>query len=168
MFNFSQTTNSVSSSTSIFAASAFNAASQGSASVSTGLETFTKKVSGAISAIPLKPDMKRQEEDKKVQYSKMLSLLEGIRLQSPQTHAGLVVVFTATSLSPLGNSGWKFNWYRTSNSTTDNFHGVDESSRAWYAPTADDIGCKICVQCEDVYEQGLSRYLEVRLSTINL
>jgi hypothetical protein len=38
---------------------------------------------------------------------------------------------------------------------------VEESFKAWYAPTVDDIGCKICVQCEDNFDQGCSRYLEV-------
>jgi hypothetical protein len=38
---------------------------------------------------------------------------------------------------------------------------IDESSRGWFAPTADDIGKKICVNCEDTMEEGYCRYAEV-------
>ena len=171
-FSFNPPSSSMfSSSTSM--TSAYNAASQSSNSMSTGLESFTKKVSGAISAIPLKPSLsdneskRRLEEDKKANSQLILSLLEGIRLQTPQTHAGLVVAFTAATLSPLGNSGLKFHWYKMVDKTKDSFTAVDESSRAWYAPTSDDIGCKICVQCEDIYDQGMSRYLEVSFEDIS-
>lgn len=38
---------------------------------------------------------------------------------------------------------------------------IEEVRNAWYAPTVDDIGCIICAQCEDNFDQGFSRYVEV-------
>jgi hypothetical protein len=90
----------------------------------------------------------------------VISLLEDFRLQCPQTHAGLVVAFTATTLSPLTDADVKFKWYRMDPSK-DQFLQIDEGRRAWYPPTADDIGKKICAQCEDIFEQGYCRYAEV-------
>jgi hypothetical protein len=89
-----------------------------------------------------------------------MSLLEDFRLQCPQTHAGLVVAFTATTLSPLTEADVKFKWYRM-DKAKDQFLAIDEGRRAWYPPTADDIGKKICAQCEDIFEQGYCRYAEV-------
>lgn len=42
----------------------------------------------------------------------------------------------------------------------DQFKQIDESPRAWYPPTADDIGKKICANCEDNFDQGYCRYSE--------
>src|SRR3546814_16127061 len=33
-------------------------------------------------------------------------------------------------------------------------------SSYFYHPCADDIGCRICVQCTDAFDQGYSRYAE--------
>ena len=40
----------------------------------------------------------------------------------------------------------------------DQFKQIDESPR--YPPTADDIGKKICANCEDNFDQGYCRYSE--------
>lgn len=109
-------------------------------------------VSGAISSMTM--------TDEKKKCDAILALLEDVRLQAPRTHAGIVVAFTATNMSPVNNPGVKFRWYKMIGAGADQFREVDESSRAWYAPTADDIGGKICVQCEDKFQQGFSRYLE--------
>lgn len=90
----------------------------------------------------------------------IMSLLEEFRLQCPPTHAGLVVAFTATTLSPLSDPDIKYKWYRM-DKELDQFLQIDQGSRGWYPPTADDIGKKICAQCEDVFEQGYCRYAEV-------
>jgi len=42
-------------------------------------------------------------------------------------------------------------------------HMIEEARSCWYAPTVDDIGCVICAQCEDNFDQGCSRYVEVKL-----
>lgn len=42
-----------------------------------------------------------------------------------------------------------------------NVQMIEEVRNAWYAPTVDDIGCIICAQCEDNFDQGFSRYVEV-------
>eukprot|EP01035_Chromulina_nebulosa_P021107 gene21107-27349_t len=94
------------------------------------------------------------------QLSTILSLLEDVKLQCPVYHSGLVVAVSSAILAPLTHEGIRFTWYRLGNNTGDQFYTVDESSKAWYAPTIDDIGCKICVQCEDSYQQGFSRYVE--------
>lgn len=93
----------------------------------------------------------------------IMSLLEEFRLQCPPTHAGLVVAFTATTLSPLSDPDIKYKWYRM-DKEQDQFLQIDQGSRAWYPPTADDIGKKICAQCEDGFEQGYCRYAEVILN----
>ena len=149
--------------------SIFNVASQGGKSVSLGLGSLTKTVSGAMSSLPPLPslsaeaDAKKKNEGKRAQLSFVMSLLEDVRLQSPQVHSGLVVAFTTATVSPVISSAIKFRWYKMQGgSSNDQFHQVDESSRAWYAPTADDIGCKICLQLEDTLGQGMSKYLEVR------
>lgn len=80
-----------------------------------------------------------------------------IRLQCPQTHAGLVVAFTTTTLSPLVDPNIKFKWYRVEEDIVQ----IDESARGWYPPTADDIGRKIMAQCQDEFDQGYCRYAEV-------
>jgi hypothetical protein len=98
---------------------------------------------------------------KQQQIAFVMSLLEDVRLQSPATHTGFVVAFSTATVSPVSNPHVKFRWFKMNSLVPDQFHQVDESSRAWYPPTADDIGCKICVQCEDKLGQGFSRYIEV-------
>jgi hypothetical protein len=103
---------------------------------------------------------KSTTDDTPFRIAQVMALLENFRLQCPQTHAGLVVAFTATTLSPLTDADVKFKWYRM-DKANDQFLQIDEGSRAWYPPTADDIGKKICAQCEDIFEQGYCRYAEV-------
>lgn len=85
------------------------------------------------------------------------------RLQCPQTHAGLVVAFSGTTLSPITDSHVQFKWYRQG---SDNEHliPIDEGTRGWYPPTADDIGKKISVNCQDTLDEGYCRYTEVCMS----
>lgn len=103
----------------------------------------------------------KKKDDTSSRIAHVMSLLEDFRLQCPQTHAGLVVAFTATTLSPLTEADVKFKWYRM-DKAKDQFLAIDEGRRAWYPPTADDIGKNICAQCEDIFEQGYCRYAEVR------
>lgn len=113
-----------------------------------------------------KVDLKRSKsgidgiDSANTRMKEIMSLLEEFRLQCPPTHAGLVVAFTATTLSPLSDPDIKYKWYRM-DKAQDQFLQIDQGSRAWYPPTADDIGKKICAQCEDVFEQGYCRYAEV-------
>lgn len=88
----------------------------------------------------------------------ILKILEDIKLQRPSHHTGLVVAYSSALLAPIVYKGIKFTWYRLGDDNQ--FTTVDDSSRSWYAPTVDDIGCKICVQCEDNYQEGFSRYVE--------
>jgi hypothetical protein len=85
-------------------------------------------------------------------------------LQCPQTHLGLVVAFSSTNLAPLIDSHVKFKWYRMGDNM-EQFMQIDEGARGWYPPTADDIGKKICANCEDTLDQGFCRYAEVALIT---
>eukprot|EP01038_Epipyxis_sp_PR26KG_P008432 gene8432-11408_t len=101
---------------------------------------------------------KMEAEDKRNQISTVLSLLEDVRLQCPLSHTGLILAFTSKTSAPLIHPGIKFTWYRMTDE--DKVLQLEESSRAWYAPTVDDIGSMICAQCEDNFEQGCSRYVE--------
>lgn len=91
--------------------------------------------------------------------SQVMMTMEDFRLQCPQTHAGLVLAFSGNSLSPITGADLKFKWHRI-DPGNGQFIQIDESTRAWYPPTADDIGRKICLQCEDSLEQGFCRYVE--------
>ena len=101
---------------------------------------------------------KTEAEERKQQISQTLATLEDINLQSPSSHTGLILAYTNRNLSPVISPGIKFRWFRMKD---DQVEPVEESFKAWYAPTVDDIGCMICVQCEDNFDQGCSRYLEV-------
>lgn len=81
-------------------------------------------------------------------------------LQCPQTHLGLVVAYSSTTLAPLIDNHVKFKWYRMGDNS-EQFVQIDEGPRGWYPPTADDIGKKICANCEDTLDQGFCRYAEV-------
>lgn len=89
----------------------------------------------------------------------ILQILEDVRLQSPRYHSGYVVAFSSALLSPILHNGIKFTWYRQT-WKNNQFFTVDETLKSWYAPTVDDIGCKICVQVEDNYQNGFSRFVE--------
>lgn len=91
--------------------------------------------------------------------SQVMVIMEDFRLQCPQTHSGLVLAFSGNTLSPITAADLKFKWHRI-DPGNGQFIQIDESSRAWYPPTADDIGRKICLQCEDNLEQGFCRYIE--------
>jgi hypothetical protein len=95
-----------------------------------------------------------------------LSYLENVigdlTLQVPQFHSGLLIAFSNNHIaSTTLTKDIKYSWFRAGFKRED-IETLDESSkRAWYAPTADDIGFKVCVQCEDMHGLGFSRYREV-------
>jgi hypothetical protein len=103
---------------------------------------------------------KKENSSANAELNIILKILEDIRLQKPIHHTGLVVAYSSALLAPIVYKGIKFTWYRQGNEDNSQFVVVDDSLRSWYAPTVDDIGCKICVQCEDSYQQGFSRYVE--------
>ena len=96
-------------------------------------------------------------EDRKKRIEKVFNVLGNIKIQCPQSHAGLVVAYEGCNLAPVINADIKFSWYRMK---FDKMEQVQESFCSWYSPTVDDIGCTICAQCEDNFAQGCSRYLE--------
>lgn len=116
---------------------------------------MTKKVTESLSG----DAEKKAKDDRKLQISQAVQMIEDISLQCPSTHLGLVLAYTGSNSSPVIHPGLKFTWFRMRGQ--DHIDQVEESQRAWYAPSVDDIGCTICVQCEDNFDQGLSRYLEV-------
>lgn len=131
------------------------------------LGNLTKKVSEGLSSISMdtsnwKPNKaKTDAEDRKQEIALALALIEEAKLQIPPSHAGLILVYSGKTMSPIVNSGLKFTWFRM---TSDGeATPVDETFKSWYSPTVDDIGCMICVQCEDNFDQGCSKYLEVYL-----
>lgn len=101
----------------------------------------------------------REAQERQLQINTVLSILDDVRLQCPVNHSGLVLAYSGANMAPIMHPGIKFSWFRMSG--VDSVTQVDESQRSWYAPTADDIGCVMCVQCEDACsEQGLSKYVE--------
>lgn len=129
--------------------------------------SFMKSMGGAIGggnktnnleAVKQKSD----ELEMRAQINNVIAMLDNVRLQCPAGHSGLVVAYSSATMAPLLSPGLKFTWYRLGNGQQQ-FYQVDESTRAWYSPTFDDIGCKICAQCEDNFDQGFSRYIEVNL-----
>ena len=123
--------------------------------ISESLSDAKAKLSSVITG---KQDTNKKQEQAK-SMSLIISLLDDVRLQCPQSHAGLVIVCTAATLSPLYSDGIRFTWFRMQQNN-DQFIKVDESFNGWYSPSIDDIGSKICVQIQDKYGEGLSRYLE--------
>ena len=141
-----------------------NSTMQSISKTSMSISKLTKKMGAGLTIANLTgldPDKKakHEAEEKKNQIALALSVMEDVRLQCPQTHTGLVLAYTGTTLSPIINPGIKFTWFRMSGG--DQIDQVEESLRAWYPPTVDDIGCMICAQCEDNFDQGCSRYVEV-------
>lgn len=129
--------------------------------LSTGISKFsnmTKMVTETLVSSSADGEKKAKDE-KKAQLALAVQMLEDISLQSPSTHLGLVLAYTGRNSSPVIHPGLKFTWFRMQGQ--DHIDQVEESQRAWYAPSVDDINCTICVQCEDNFGQGLSRYLEV-------
>jgi hypothetical protein len=129
------------------------------------ISSITKKMEEGLSNLNnianLSGDNKKSKEaeERKHQLDTVIGLLDDVRLQCPQNHSGLILAYSGVTMAPISNPGIKFSWFRMSGS--DQVTIVDESERAWYPPTVDDIGCILCAQCEDVFEQGLSRYVEV-------
>lgn len=133
---------------------------------STGFTNMTKKVTETLAASTTDGEKKTKDDTRKLQIAQAVQIMEDVSLQSPSTHLGLVLAYTSRNSSPVIHPGLKFTWFRMRGQ--DHIDQVEESQRAWYAPSVDDIGCTICVQCEDNFDQGLSRYLEVILLTILL
>lgn len=105
---------------------------------------------------------KQAAAEKKAQIAQVMSILEDVHLQCPQSHTGIIVAYAGATCSPILNPGIKFTWFRMSGE--DKIDQVDDTSpKPWYAPTVDDIGTVICAQCEDNFYQGCSRYTEVGL-----
>ena len=131
--------------------------------ISESLSDAKAKLSSVISSSDSKSKQEEAKKKQKDQIKLIISLLDDVRLQCPQTHAGLVIVCTAATLSPLYSDGIRFTWFRMKQDKNDQFTKVDESFNGWYSPSMDDIGSKICVQIQDNYDEGLSRYLETGL-----
>ena len=147
--------------------SGLSVSSSGSATVGktnpamSSLSSFTKKIGTGLGNIPsITADHKKEDKamERKQKLTEVLSILEDVQLQCSYSHSGLIIAYTGLTLSPILCSGIKFTWFRMNG---DNVVALGETTKSWYPPTVDDIGCMICVQCEDVFEQGCSRYVEV-------
>ena len=142
------------------------AATSMTGSMTRGFGSLTKKMTNvAVSAMrnDNKSDIK---EAKQAMIDSTLYLLQDIALTSSSTHLGLITVFSAATLSPLINKGACFKWFRVQ--PDGQLTLLDYSSRPHYPPTIDDVGCKVMVQCEDVYGQHCAKYLEVRSNFVYL
>ena len=99
-------------------------------------------------------------------------IVQDLRLQSPQTHLGMVTLFTTvTEESPLPStqSGVRFTWFRCGQNDNDERVPITGtiSNRPYYLPSVDDSNHKILCLVQDEYEQGLSRYLESDVLTMD-
>ena len=56
-------------------------------------------------------DDKEKERKKKV-IAEVFALLENVQLQSPQTHSGIILAYTGSTLTPIIHQGVKFTWFR--------------------------------------------------------
>jgi len=93
------------------------------------------------------------------------NVIKEINIQTPPFHSGVIVSYSDYNLYATSTitKDIKYSWYR-SGATREQIVSVDSNSkRSWYGPTADDIGYKVCLQCEDTLEKGFSRYKEVCL-----
>ena len=126
---------------------------------------ISKKMNEAIAVMSFSTDGPRAVDNDKLEgkIDTVLRLIQSIRLQSPASHSGLVIIFSPISDVPFPtDAGISFSWFRIRE-----LQGIVERVRidqlpsTFYLPTIDDVGYKICAQFEDDYEQGLSRHLEV-------
>lgn len=117
---------------------------------------------------------KKAADDRKIQITQVLSMLEDVHLQIPPNHSGLIIAYTGKNMSPILHPGIKFTWYRmkidkVTHKAGGSMDNIDDSHKTcWYAPSIDDLGCMICVQCEDNFEQGCAKYLEVGHTLVTL
>lgn len=126
---------------------------------------ISKKMNEAIAVMSFSADGPKAIDPEILggKIDSVLRLLKSIRLQSPASHSGLVIIFSPISDVPFPtDAGISFSWYRMRE-----YQGilervrVDQLHSTFYLPTIDDVGYKICAEFEDDYEQGLSRHLEV-------
>lgn len=91
-------------------------------------------------------------------------IVQDLRLQSPQSHLGMITLFTTVTEEHLPNttSGVKFTWFRCGPNDHDERVPIvgTIANRPYYLPSVDDSNYKILCLVQDEYEQGLSRYLE--------
>jgi hypothetical protein len=89
------------------------------------------------------------------------SIVENINLQVPTYHSGVLIAYSSNYVASTAlQKDIKFSWYRSGFKREELDLVDDSSNRPWYIPSADDIGFKMCVQCEDVFEKGFNRYRE--------
>ena len=91
-------------------------------------------------------------------------IVQDLRLQSPQSHLGMITLFTTVTDEPLPNTtcGVRFTWFRCHPNDHDERVPImgTITNRPYYLPSIDDSNYKILCLVQDEYEQGLSRYLE--------
>jgi hypothetical protein len=117
-----------------------------------------------ISSAEIEKKAKQAAIEKKQQIAMVLAMLDDVHIQCPQSHTGIILAYTGSNCAPIMSNGIKFTWFRMSGE--DRIDQLEESAKAWYAPTVDDIGSVICLQCEDNFFQGCSRYIEVRIAFV--
>ena len=128
---------------------------KGGFNFSSGLGSFSKKVS----ELTLSGNSNANSSN---DISNLQSIFDEITLQLPQYHSGVVFALCQNYVSTTAlYKDIKFSWYR-SGFKRDELELLDDgNNRPFYLPSCDDIGFKICVQCEDIHEKGYNRYREV-------
>jgi hypothetical protein len=108
---------------------------------------------------PLSPQAQKQMKS-------LTNTLEKFKIQTPETHLGLLLTYSDSHVGPISNPDLQFQWFRHDNISAPISIsaaagvGVSSSSSShngWYAPSADDIGSIIRLRCIDSHHLGVLR-----------
>lgn len=99
---------------------------------------------------------------REIQLAHIELLLDNLRLQIPTSTAGVALAYSTATLAPLDGlqCGLVFTWFRTGTHGSSTFVQVQQSQSPVYAPTVDDVGSRLCLQCQDTFDEGYTRYVE--------
>jgi len=102
------------------------------------------------------------QRSRELQLAHIELLLDNLRLQCPISTAGVALAYSTATLAPLDGiqCGLVFTWFRTGAHGSSTFVQVQQSQSPIYAPTVDDIGSRLCLQCQDSFDEGYIRYVE--------
>ncbi len=134
-----------------------------------GMSSFGSAVASGVSEIgasvrssSVASLVEEENKARNIKLSYIETLMSDLRLQVPSSSAGLAVAYSSATMSPLDGeqSGMILTWHRTSTTENGELTQVQHSKCPFYAPSCDDIGARLCVQCQDDMSEGYARYLE--------
>jgi hypothetical protein len=88
--------------------------------------------------------------------------LDKLKLQTSETHLGLILAYSDSLTAPITNPDFVFNWFRVEDQKL--IHPIllpgHSLSNGWYPPCADDIGHVIRLRCTDSHRYGVIREID--------